>query len=428
MLQEKLLHYVWKNGLFSGKTFRIREGVELEILLPGEENPHAGPDFFNARLRLGRLIWAGNVEIHRSASDWNKHGHHLDPAYDNVILHVIQYEDAIIRNSQGRLIHAFVVEPTDSLLERVRELRKKERWIPCCNYVGMVPEHVLKPWLHTLYSERLELKTAYLSTLLERCGGDRERALYLAMAAGFGLPVNNLPFEILAAGVPFPLLLEIKGNLNNLEALLFGHSGLLHLAENEDLYIHSLRQRYNLLKKEIPVKQMSAYLWKFLRIRPAAFPTIRLSQFASLIHSHFPMEADSLRTKSISDIERSLKVSASAYWNTHYTFGKSAPFSVKRLGQLGISQMLINVILPYIHLLHRLECKNRSPSPVQDIIHKLNAELNYITKNWSKFGLNPGNAAESQAMIQLYTGYCLKKGCSECQIGRELFRTNGHEV
>jgi hypothetical protein len=420
MLQEKLLHYVWKNGLFSGKTFRIREGMELEILLPGEENPHAGPDFFNARLRIGSLIWAGNVEIHRSASDWNKHGHQLDPAYDNVILHVIQYDDAIIRNSQGRLIHAFVVEPTDSLLECVRDLRKNERWIPCCNHVGMVPERVLKPWLIKLSAERMLNKAAHLSGLADRQGRDSENMLCLAMASGFGLPINSLPFELLTSGIPRALLFDLRDNLHDLEALLYGHSGLLHKLKNQDPYTSALMKRYDQLKKAVPGPPLPSHIWKFLRIRPASFPTLRISQFAALIHFHFPLNNIVSGSGSLAEMEQCLQLSASEYWNTHYVFQKPSPFSIKKLGRHSINNLIINVILPYILSTENWAFDPAGSPSVEKKLAGLEPENNQLIDRWIRSGIHPKNALETQALIQLYQAYCRKKRCSACPIGDYL--------
>lgn len=420
MLHEKLLHDVWKNGLFSGRTIRTREGMELEILLPGVENPHAGPDFFNARLRLDRLIWAGNVEIHRSASDWNKHGHQLDPAYDNVILHVVQYHDAIIKNSQGRLIHTLVVEPAELLLEGVLELRKKECWIPCSNKVCKVPARVLKPWFRKLSAERMLQKTTHLSGLADRQGFDSDNALCLAMASGFGLPINSLPFELLISGIPRALLFDLRDNLHDLEALLYGHSGIVHKLKNQDPYTRSLLKRYDQLKNALPFPPLPPHIWKFLRIRPASFPTLRISQFASLIHFHFPLNNIISGSGSLAEIEQCLQRSASEYWNTHYVFQKPSPFSIKRMGRHSVNNLIINVILPYM-----LSTENWAIGPAGSpsagkILAGLEPESNQLIGRWIRSGIHPANALETQALIQLYQAYCRKKRCSACPIGDYL--------
>lgn len=422
MFNEEELRYIWKKGLFSGKILKTVEGLELEVLLPGEENTHAGPDFFNARLRLGGIIWAGNVEVHRAASDWNRHGHQQDPAYDNVILHVIHHLDSIVRNCQGRQIQTLKVEATNSVKERVLALRKNDCWIPCSRELRNVPDQVIKSWLQILTSERIMEKIAHLSRLTNRQRFNSEHAFYLALASGFGLPINSLPFELVASKIPLSFLLEIKENLYDLEAYLFGTSGMLSTRNEDEPYVSMLLQRYATLRKELSVLPIPGHLWKFLRIRPATFPTIRLSQFASLIHSGFPLDSHSMSIKSASEFQHCLQVRASDYWNTHYIFGKHSPFSVKRFGKQSTHQLLINVIVPFIYRLQLENVTKRSTDHGKEILHSLGTETNNIINNWSKLGVISGSAFESQALIQLYKKYCLKKRCSDCQIGRELFR------
>jgi hypothetical protein len=388
---------------------------------------HAGPDFFNASIRIGRLVWAGNVEIHRSSSDWNKHLHQLDPAYDNVILHVVQNWDVNIRDSKGRLIPTLVVEHSDFLLERVHQIKKNESWITCGRYYSQVPESILKPWLPRLFRERMEIKKKQLARCLSRQGFDWKQTLYLAMASGFGLPVNSLPFELLASKIPLPFLLEIKEDQMDLEALLFGYSGMLNKTTHSDAFTDSLQERYTRLNKIHTAIPLPQYLWKFLRIRPAAFPTIRLSQFASLIHTNFLLEFNPLGFKSITEIESLLQVRASDYWNTHYIFGRTSAFSVKNLGQQACHQLLINILLPFLDLMHSEDGCAAFSLPSQGFIYDLKVESNHIIKNWINFGLKPRNAVESQALIQLYKSYCLPGRCSECVIGMEICRANTHE-
>jgi hypothetical protein len=421
MYNEEELRIIWRKGLISAKPLKTQDGIELEVLSPGEENMHAGPDFFCASIRIDRLVWAGNVEIHRSSSDWNKHLHQLDPAYDNVILHVVHTCDVQVRNSKGRLIPTLVVVPSDFLLERVHQLKKNESWITCGSYYSQVPESILKPWLPKLFRERMEIKKEQLVNSLSRHGFDWKQTLYLAMASGFGLPINSLPFELLASKIPLAFILEVKEDLMNLEALFFGYSGMLQTSIPADDYIHSLQQRYANLRKELPATPLPGHVWKFLRIRPAAFPTIRLSQFASLIHSSIPFKADPLELKSISEIESLLQVSASDYWNTHYIFGRRSSFSVKKLGQQGRLQLLINILLPFFELMQSMDGYPKFSFLHHEHVNKLNGESNHIIKNWINFGVNPNNAVESQALIQLYKSYCLPGRCKDCVIGRDIF-------
>ncbi len=416
MTAELDIQYIWKHGLYSGKLLSTTSGQFLEILHPGEQNFHAGPDFFNARIRLGPLVWAGNVEVHLFASHWNMHGHHLDPAYDNVILHVIHFFDREIKNSKGRTIPSLIIDPFTLSASRIEGLSKNANWLHCHNFIGEISEKSLKRWFRHLYKERLEQKVRHINNIIDKYRDNKEKALLMAMASGFGLPINSLPFEMMVSGIPVSLLGEIKESLPDVEALLFGQSGFLQTPLNEGPYTLSLFKGYTHLKKAVSSNPLPPHLWKFLRIRPASFPTLRLSQFACLIHKHFPLYENFIESKSILEIGQKLQLESSSYWNTHYTFGKPSPYSVKRMGKPSILNLSINVLIPFMRAIYKRDPEKYAWSKQSEIPHKLTAESNHIIKKWSIFGIEPCNAAESQALIQLYNAYCKRKRCPDCQI------------
>lgn len=416
MNHEKRLQLIWKYGNLAGNLFRTTCGLNLELIHPGELNVHAGPDFFNARIKLEQIIWAGNVEVHRRASDWNRHGHHLDPAYDNVILHVVCLDDASTKNSRGRLIPMLKISPSPSQLSRVEQMYGNAQGIPCQGKVHPLKESCLTSCLRFYCIERLEQKIKHVSHIMSLNETNREKALFIAMASGFGLPVNSLPFELMAMRIPQGLLMEIKDSLPDVEALLLGHSGLLLSSKDQGAYASSMHRRYADLKKEVPGEALPPHLWKFLRIRPASFPTLRLSQFASLIHAHLPLTEHFLGFHSITEIDKSFQLSASAYWNTHYVFGKRSPHSVKHMGQQSFLNILINVLLPFRATIRKADHAEHNLSGELEILRNLKPESNHVIKKWINFGIKPCNALESQALIQLYNAYCKQKRCRECQI------------
>ncbi len=420
MNHEDRLQFIWKNRLVPGNSLKTTCGIDVEVIHPGEQNSHAGPDFFNARIKLGHMIWAGNVEIHHRASQWNHHRHHLDPAYDNVILHVIHHFDELTKNSKDRLIPTLVVDPDHSKILLHENQSTYENWLPCQSSISNVSKKSIEPWLETLYNQRSGQKVRHASHLLTRYPHNRDKALFLAMASGFGLPINSLPFEIMASGIPLPLLLEIKESLPHLEALLFGHSGLLIKTQKQDPYTISLLKRYDHLKKALPGRPVQPHLWKFLRIRPASFPTLRMAQFASLIHSHFPLDDDFIKIESIGEIEQRLQLNASEYWNTHYIFGKNSPHSIKKMGKQAIQNLIINAIIPHLRAIDRVDWRRYNASNEKEMLQEMRAESNHIIKKWIKFGVIPCNAFESQALIQLYNEYCKQKRCLDCRIGKNL--------
>jgi len=421
MVREELLHFIWKQRLYANRPLQTQCGLELEVIKTGEPNPHAGPDFFNARIKMGHMVWVGNVEIHLSGSDWYRHGHHKDPAYDNVILHAVHTFDQGIRNSRERPIPTLVLDYPDSLESRIAELQNNKDWLPCGSLIIALPEGQVERLFEKLESERMIQKTNQISDLLLHHGNNRDEALYMAFASGFGLPINCLPFEMLAKSVPFSLLLEHRADLSTLEAILFGQSGMLHSIIHPGHYIRSLLEKHEMLKREFSDESLAPHLWKFLRLRPASFPTLRLSQFASLVHLYFPMTDILSSLNSLTEIEQLLRLKASEYWTTHYTFGKSSPPAIKMMGSQSAQCLIINTIIPFLSATVQLNKRDKETFCAREILFGLQPESNSIIKNWSLLGIKPNNAFESQALIHLYKNYCIQKRCLECRVSAGFF-------
>jgi Protein of unknown function (DUF2851) len=428
MAPECFIQFIWRHRLFSAKSLRTTCDLELEILNPGEQNVHAGPDFYNARIRLGTMVWAGNVEIHRYASDWYKHGHHLDPAYNNVILHVVGKYDTDVTNTLGRRIHTLIPEYHENVLRRFDVLKRNDSWLPCSEYINMVPKQKLLSWFSTLYKERLAQKCLRIEQLL--CISKKyfnDEILYLALASGYGLPINNIPFELLARGIPLHNLADLCDTLFDLEAILYGQSGLLLPAKEMGPYPQALWDRFTELKYSLKERPLPPHLWRFLRLRPPSFPTLRISQFASCFHHCFPLASKILDSDTLAEIEQLFRSPASEYWNTHYVFGKSSPPLTKYPGEQFLTTLMINVIIPYLFSLEKKSRLSKAGIHASEILFQLKAESNQLIKNWGIFGIRPRNAMESQALLQLYHVYCKQKRCLECQIGAEIVKTASRE-
>lgn len=427
MAAERFIQFIWKHRLYSGKSLRTTCGLELEVLNPGEQNDHAGPDFFNARIRLEQMVWAGNIEVHRRASDWYRHGHHLDPGYNNVILHVVGVFDTDVTNSLGRRIQTVVPDYHENLVRRYEVLKKSESWLPCSGYIDDIPQKKLNHWLTSLQAERVVQKCHRIEQILCDPARNRDEALYMALASGYGLPVNTMPFELLAKGVPFPCLIDHRDSLPDLESMLFGHSGMLFPAKELGPYPSSLWNRYTELQDSFTGKPIPRHLWRFLRLRPASFPTLRISQFASMIHNRFPLTESILGADSMTEIEQLFRSGASEYWHTHYLFGRcSQPFP-KYPGEQFIATLIINVIVPFLFALDKNGKRGSADSRAYEILLQLKAESNQIIKNWGLHGIRAHNAMESQALLQLYNVYCKQKRCLDCQIGADLMKAAIHE-
>ena len=427
MAGEDIIQFIWKQRLYKGPLLHTTCGQKLVVLRPGEQNFHAGPDFFNARVRLGPLIWAGNVEVHQRASDWYKHGHHIDPAYNNVILHVVGKHDSDISNSLGRRIPTLVPDYSASLIQQYKALLKNEDWLPCSSYIREYPIHGLKEWLNRLQSQRILQKSQrqYDPRLFIKKG--REEALYLALASGFGLPLNSLPFELLSRGIPFKVMTNFRDDPGDLEALFFGHSGLLYPARNQGSYPSSLWERYGELRHFLPGDPVPHHLWKFLRLRPVSFPTLRISQFAHTLHQRIPLLDSILSAASLAELEQLLRSGASEYWDFHYLFGKCSPPCPKYLGQQSVATLIVNVIIPFLHALERLEPGKKYAVRIGEILSQMKAESNQVIHHWNSYGVRAENAGESQALLQLFNVYCKQKRCLHCQIGTSLMEAASRE-
>ncbi len=288
MYGEAFLHFIWKNRLFNHLGIKTTCGRSLSIYETGEPNLHSGPDFFNARIRIGALLWAGNVEIHLRSSDWNKHGHQHDPAYNNVILHVVTDDDRSVFNQKGNRIPTLLLDYPQSLRNRYSALLNADSWLPCHAYIHQTSTVVIRKWLSTLMSERIRQKILIISKVISRYGPDWEITLYRTLASGFGLPINSLPFEMTAAGIPYELLMQCRDSIDDLEGILLGQAGFLNSNISLGPYHATCTNDTSNIQKSYRAPSVSRHLWKFLRLRPASFPTLRLSQFASLVNHSIP--------------------------------------------------------------------------------------------------------------------------------------------
>ena len=426
-IPEKLLHFIWKNQLFERKGLKTTSGETIVIEHPGEHHSDAGPDFFNARIRIDKTHWAGNIEIHVNASDGIKHGHQKDKAYDNVILHVVHFYDCEITDSCNNIIPALVLPCPDKLINTYEDLISSEKWIACQDQIQSIPPVYINQWISSLMIERLHEKHLRMKAILDKTKNDWEQMLFVALLSCFGIPLNQLPFEMLAASVDIRNILRIKEDLFKTEAMLFGAAGFLTANLPSDYYSESLLKEYRALKLRIDKEEIPYHLWKFLRLRPGSFPSLRLALLASLIHFKFPLTEAIAKVKTKKDLYNILRTRASDYWNTHYLFGKTSPSRIKYTGKTFLDILIINAIIPYLFTLGKLRDHADKIELAIKILEEVSVEKNETIKNWRKFGVNAKNAFESQALIQLYNMYCKQRRCLNCQIGIKIIAPLPHE-
>jgi len=422
-MREDFLHFLWRWRRFEAQDLRTTDGRPLEILHPGELNPHAGPDFFNARIRIGDTLWAGNVEMHLNASDWLTHRHDGDPAYDNVVLHVVLEEDRQLTRSTGERLPCLELRGRipSSLLDKYLRLEQERTWIPCARSISGVPEIVRVNWFDRLLVERMEHKTALIEQTLQATGQHWEEAFYQMLARNFGLKINMEPFEMLARALPLRLLARHQNNLFQLEALLFGQAGLLEDAFDDD-YPQALAKEYRFLRHKYNLAALPTGSWKFFRLRPAGFPTLRMAQFAALLHRSTVLFSTILSVRTLGEIEHLFSVEPSAYWRTHFRFDKSATPRAKPLGREFVHLLLINTVAPFLFHYGRSKGIPENQDTALQLLDGLPPEANTVVDNWVTLGQAANNAARTQALLHLKSHYCDAKRCLECAIGTAILR------
>jgi hypothetical protein len=421
-MTEDFLHFIWKFKL-QGQHFHTTAGEALLLVKPGEHNHDSGPDFHNAQVRLGDTLWAGNVEIHIRSSDWIRHRHQHDEAYDNIILHVVFDDDLAIKRRSGELIPTLVLKdvfPPD-VYETYNYFLNNHLWIPCAMRLNEVREVVINDWLTSLSVLRLERKSRDLENLLQFTGNDWNQAFFEALASTFGFRINKQPFELLARQTPIQCIEKHKDNLFQVEAILFGQAGLLEGKYRSD-YPKKLKKEYQHLRNKFSLKPISGHLWKFMRLRPNNFPTIRLAQLAMMIHlrSHFFSEI--IENAVYDKMIEFFSVGVSDYWKEHYYFDRPSKNMGKSISASTVELIMINNVIPFLFVYGKLKGQQFYQDQALTLLDSIPAESNSIIRKFGEFGIKPGSASQSQALLELKTNYCDQKKCLECRIGLDLIK------
>lgn len=418
-MKESLLHFVWQYRLFSTINLTTSDGEELEVIDVGILNRDEGPDFFNAKIKIGGTVWAGNVEIHVKASDWNKHQHKDNPQYDSIILHVVEQNDADIYRTNTEKIPCLTLNIPQRIKEQYKELIENKKWIPCADKLKQVPSIVVNSWKNALLIERLQLKTAALKSLLVATETHWEEVFYISLARSMGFSVNSQAFEMLAKSLPLAVLAHHKNDLFQVEALLFGQSGLLPEHSDEE-YVLRLKTEYVHLKSKYNLNALNGQVWKFLRLRPDNFPTIRIAQFAAIIHYSNKLFSKVVDNPNSDFIRKVLSVVPSEYWYTHYLFGESSASKQKKIGDLSLNGLIINTVVPLLFLYGTHTGNDTLKNKSLEVLETLPAEKNSIIAGWQNAGMLIESAYDSQAYIHLKRNYCELKKCMQCRIGHKI--------
>ena len=418
---EQLLHYVWKHKIFPLKELKTTTGQQVEVIDTGLANTDAGPDFFNAKLKLDGVLWIGNIEIHERSSDWFKHGHHTDAGYNSVILHIASEIDTEISRSNGERIPQIQLICPEAVRTNYKELLETDSYPPCYRIIPSLPPFTAHSWMTALQMERFEQKATLLNERLKRCQGNWEDAFFITLARNFGFGLNGDAFETWAHRLPFRAVDKHRNDLFQIEAIFFGQAGILEDSDGDGYYLR-LKKEYTYLQHKFGLIPMDASLWRFLRLRPANFPHIRIAQLACLYHRAYGLLSRIMETETLQGVRDILKGGTSEYWLTHYTFGGSSPSRPKTLSNTSLDLLIINTVVTFLyayglHKGNRVLCARAG-----SFLEELKAENNYITRMWEQCGMKASNAADSQALIQLKKEYCDKKKCLYCRIGYEYLK------
>jgi hypothetical protein len=427
---ESFLYFLWQYRYFATTQLVTTDGEPLQILSPGFRNNNAGPDFTNARLLINGVDWAGTVEMHLKTSDWLVHNHQRDRAYDNVILHVVWQDD---RPITGRRVDRADGTPmptlelssitSTDLVDRYALLTDTKTPIACAGQFRSVQPLRLTAMLDKVMLQRLERKAAVVQTIAEQTTGDWEEVAYRLLAANMGFKTNADPMAQLSRAIPLRALLKHRDSITQAEAMLFGTAGLLTDVPPDE-YVLTLQREYRFLavKYRLAESELPAHAWKWGRMRPASFPTLRLAQFARLVTSQASLFSLFVGTTDVPQLLRTLQQRPSDYWQSRYRFGPSADRVNSSLGEMSAVNIIINTVVP---LLAAYAHHRGQPAYIDRaiaLLEQLPAEQNHLTQQWDELGMGIRTAFDSQASIELYNEYCIQKKCLNCQVGAGLMR------
>lgn len=428
-MKEEFLHHIWKYGLFNKNDLVTTNGYPVTLLQTGTQNHHAGPDFFNARVNINGTTWVGNVEIHVFEKEWVRHGHQNDKAYDNVVLHVVYKADGVTLNTAGKEIP--VVELNARIARRqidlYRSFQNSKKTIPCEGMLPQVDRILRESWLERMVVERIERKSLGLLDRLQHHKGDWQQTMFEQIAVSFGFKVNAQPMEMLARSIPVKLLAKYKHNRILLEALFFGQAGFLN-SNYSDTYPQLLQNEYAFLSHKHELVPLDMKVWKFGRMRPHNFPTIRLAQLAGLIYETRGLFAQIIDQPDAVKLLSLFDISSSEYWQSHYHFEKiNAKVSSGLLGKSSRYGLLINTVVPLLFAYSKNTDNALHQDVGMEILELLPEEKNSVVNKMTEIGFGGGNAARSQALLELKSQYCDDKKCLNCAIGAQLLKSANND-
>ncbi|MCF6359842.1 MAG: DUF2851 family protein [Cyclobacteriaceae bacterium] len=420
-MREQFLHFIWAHQNYKKPEAFTQSHLPILVIKQGKPHANSGPDFGQAKIKIEHVEWNGDVEIHVKSSDWDVHGHQFDKAYNKVVLHVVWKHDKEVKRQDGTQLPTLVLEPlvAQSTIDRANSLLNTLASIPCEDQLKSVPKILVINEIQRAFIKRLERKGAIITEELANTKGDWDEVAYRFFMKQMGMKVNGEVFYELALVVPFSMIRKYSHSVFQLEALLFGASGMLNTSHQDD-YMKELRQEYDFLAHKHKItKFLNAEMWKFLRLRPSNFPTLRLAQAAAILAKSTSIFIFFTEKPSVLN---GLKLEVSTYWKTHYKFKTVASNQVPILGKASIDLLLINVVAPLLTAYSKSLDDDLYIEKALTLLAKVKPEKNVIIRTWKELKVEAKNAGESQGLIELYNESCLQKKCLTCGIGFSLIR------
>ena len=414
-MTEAFLQYVWQHQLMCQDKLFTTSNEKIQVVKIGTFNSNAGPDFLNAKIKIGDTLWAGDVEIHIKSSDWNTHGHQAQKSYNSVILHVVAIHDKEIQTNNGIQIPTLILPILPHVKHNFTTFSDMTGKINCSSHLKTIDPSRIAIFLERLVAERFEEKTLHVVELYKKSNCDWEETFYQLLARNFGAKQNQEGFELLAKSLPQRIIAKHRGNLFQIEAMLFGQANLW--TDSPDEYEQELRKEYKFLQKKYDLTPISPTWWKFARMRPSSFPTIRIGQFAKLMNSSHSLTSKILTCKNYEDLKPLLYCSTSSYWEQHYTFGTISAKHSTQIGKTMLETLAINAVIPFLFTYGKAHDNDDLRQRAYNILLSLPPEKNNIISQWNTCGIQTKTAFDTQGLLQLFNSYCTKGNCVHCSIG-----------
>ncbi len=424
---EALLQYIWQHKLWLSEDMVTNDGRRVRVIDPGLLNTDSGPDFFNAKVEIDGHTWVGNVEIHVRASDWRRHHHDTDPAYDSVVLHVVEKDDAPVYRSNGELIPQVALQISHRFNESYDRLVNATVELPCAARLNEVPRLTVTEWIEALAFERLHSKVDRVRDLYDRYHGSWEDICYVMLARTLGFGINNDAFERLARATPLRLLHKHSDSILQVEALLFGQAGLLNGAYDDDAYYRQLTREYAFLANKFSLHPIEGTAWRLFRSRPQNFPFRRIALLAQFVHDGFNLMNDIVEASDTKALRKLFDIELSGYWTTHYSFGKPSPSAGRALTGSSVDIVLINTVAPLYYARGEMTGDYSMTDRAIALLEDIRPERNSIVAMFQNAGIKCDDALTSQALIQLRRNYCEARKCIYCRLGHRLLATDARQ-